>query len=115
MSIAASDLTTFAPELASLTPEQLDRACSSANLQLDAEVWGDWLEMGLLNLAAHLGTLAKRKGTGGAVQSESVGQVSRTYAITSAPAKAALLSTVYGQEYERLAQLLNSSRGPWVC
>jgi hypothetical protein len=115
MSITAYDLTTFAPELASLTPEQLDRAVTSANSLLDAEVWCDWLEMGLLNLAAHLAAMAKRKGTGGAVQSESVGQVSRTYAVTSVPSRAALSSTVYGQEYERLAQLLNTSRGPWVC
>lgn len=114
MAITVEQLTDFAPALASLSDGELDAAVAHANLQLDADVWGDWLEMGLLNLAAHLGTMAARRGTAGSVQSEAVGQVSRSYAVSVAADGAALRSTAYGAEYQRLANLLNCARGPWV-
>jgi hypothetical protein len=65
-------------------------------------------------LAAHLGSIASgvNPGARGAVQSESVGQVSRSFALSVAQGSNPLDSTGYGKEYMRLVRL--QFGGPWV-
>lgn len=67
-----------------------------------------------LYLAAHLGSLASgvNSGAKGPVQSESVGSVSRSYALSVAQNSNPLDSTGYGKEYRRLVRL--QFGGPWV-
>jgi len=65
-------------------------------------------------LAAHLGAMASAQNAGarGPVQSETVGSVSRMYALSVAQGSNPLDSTGYGKEYLRLKRL--SFGGPWV-
>ena len=74
----------FAPELATLAAETQDLVVALANEAFpNASMFGAaQLRMLRLNLAAHFGTLEKRRGSGvaGPLVSESVGGVSRSYA-----------------------------------
>ncbi len=97
------DVALLAPELASLDEDAQDLILGMVDAQL-SEDWEDLRDTAALYLAAHLGALTKRGGSAGAVQSESVGQVSRTYAVSMAAGAGLYGSTVYGQEYERLAK-----------
>jgi hypothetical protein len=112
MAITSADVLLVAPELSTLNGSQWTALLAQVYLQLDEDAWGDWLDLGATYLAAHLATMSKRAGTGGAVVSESVGSVSRSYAV--APTTAAMTSTGYGQEFCRLQNLLGAARGPWV-
>jgi hypothetical protein len=110
--ITWADVEAVAPELSTL-PEATQLAILSfVGKQLSSEVWGDRLDLGLAYLAAHLGTISKRGGTGpgGVIASETVGPSSRSYAVAAA-APGALGSTLYGQEYQRLTQGLATCRG----
>jgi hypothetical protein len=110
MAITSAAVLTVAPELSSLTSGQWSALITSAYLQMDAGTWGTWLDMGATYLVAHLGTLTKRAGVG-AVISERVGDVGRTYAELGS---GVLDSTTYGAEYQRLTRLLGDARGPVV-
>lgn len=90
MSIALSPTITwgnvvgFAPELAALAPETQDLVVAMANEAFPvASMFGAAQHRMLrLNLAAHFGTLEKRRvaGVAGPLVAESVGGVSRAYA-----------------------------------
>ncbi len=108
ISIVWSDVSDFAPELASLPTAQQDSILASLPLQMSEDVWGTQLDLGAVYLAAHLGTVAKRKGAGGAVQSQSVGQVSRSFAAGAGASPFA--STAYGMLYENLMMTLAGAR-----
>jgi hypothetical protein len=53
------------------------------------------------------------RGGSGPVQSESVGQVSRSYAVSMAEGTSNLDSTSYGKEYRRLQRM--QFGGPWTA
>jgi hypothetical protein len=96
---------TGATELSSVASATQSAILTQVAFQLDEDTWGDLYEAGCAWLAAHIATVSRRKGTGGAVQSESVGSVSRTYAVSTAS-----YSTSYGAEYERLAGMVPEIR-----
>lgn len=108
MSIVWQNVVDIAPELTSLPVGSQNAILAQVALQMNADVWGGKLDMGSAWLAAHVATVGKRNGAGGAVQSETVGSVSRSYAIM--PTLAALSSTAYGLEYERLLMQLPLAR-----
>lgn len=114
MAITSSDVLLIAPELSTISGGQWTAILAQVTMQMDATAWGTWLDKGAVYLAAHLATMTKRVGTAGAVQSESVGSVSRSYAVSSSVDGAALRSTSYGMEYSRLLNLLAAARGPLV-
>lgn len=81
--------------------------------ELSPDVWGDKLNMGQTLLAAHYATdLDGASSATGAVLSEKVGEVSRTYSDASAGGDADddLTTTFYGRQYLRLMKTLPLAR-----
>lgn len=87
-------------------PAAWEAAIADAQLQVSSSVWGDLYELGVIYLAAHLLLVANPEVAGpGPVQSETVGSISRTYAVT-APTREQLGSTLAGREHIRLRRQL---------
>lgn len=100
-----------ATSLASLSDSVCQAAIDEAYLELDEDVWGAKLDAGAFYLAAHKATVGSlRGGSAGAIQSESVGSVSRSFAVSQSAAASDLLSTAYGAEYARLVGTLVDAR-----
>jgi Protein of unknown function (DUF4054) len=112
MAITKTDVLNVAPELTAISDPQWAALIGYAYAQMDPDIWATWLDMGAAYLVAHLATLTRRHGTG-PVQSESVGQVSRSYQAFPLTA-GALESTAYGNEYLRLLNMLGDARFPVV-
>lgn len=107
MSIDWTDVTALAPELSTVDTGRQAFILAQVNSELSTAVWGSKIEIGRTYLAAHLATLFKRaqSGSGGAVSSESVGAISRSYSVTSFSKNPSNLeNTTYGQEYLRMIQ-----------
>lgn len=109
MAIVWADVTAIAPELSTVGASTQTAILAYANAELDAATWGGRLERGRAYLAAHLATLSRRAGSGGAVVSESVGDVSRAYSTGDALASD-LEATAYGKEFRRLIKTLPLAR-----
>lgn len=105
MAITWANVTDIAAEL-STAPLALQTAVlAQVNEELNADVWGTRIDIGRAWLAAHIATVARRRGPGGPVTAETVGSVSRMYSASIAAGAAQLGSTAYGIEFER--QLMN--------
>jgi hypothetical protein len=121
MSIAWSDVQAIAPELTNTLVPTGTQAVLLAMVerQFDDEAWGDLATDGRTYLAAHMGTLYTITSGGGAasvgaVISESVGPMSRSYGEASGGSGSedpSLSSTRYGLFYLHLIKLLGSSLG----
>ena len=101
----------LAPELSTVPVAQQTLLLESAYRLLNAGVCGDRLDTMAAYFAAHLATLQKRKGAGGQIVSQTVGQVSRTYASPQS-AYLNLSATGYGQTLELLIRTCAAAR--WV-
>lgn len=106
MAITWADVEAVAPELATVALATQTAILAQVNSELSTSVWGTKIEIGRAWLAAHLGTLAGIEEGGGVVQSETVGAVSRTYAVSSGDYS----STAYGNEFQRLLMQLPAAR-----
>lgn len=111
MSITWNEVLLVAPELAALTSDQRDQILADAYLLLNEAVCGDRLDLCARYFAAHLATVNRRRGLGGAVSGQSVGQVSRQYATPQA-AFLDLGSSSYGQVLQTLIRTNPAAR--WV-
>jgi hypothetical protein len=105
LNITWSDVTDIASELSTVATDTQNAILAQVALQLDEDEWAELYDVGCVYLAAHLATVIARRGSGGAVTSESAGVVSRSYAAASNSSQ--LSSTSYGVEYERLIGLLS--------
>ena len=119
--ITWADVVKIAPALSVVPVPTQDLILAFCVLQLSADTWGTKYDMGLTYLAAHLGTLwlAAQSGGGavaGLVRSETVGQVSRTWAVPAEldPSGSDLDLTTYGQIFKRLIRGLLKARIPLV-
>lgn len=95
-----SDVTSVAPELANKISDAAQLiVLSIANSQFDVNGWGGETSQTLKDarclLAAHHGTLMRRKGIGGAVASEGAGGINRSFQNSARPSE--LNATSYGQ------------------
>jgi hypothetical protein len=109
--ITWTDVVAIAPELSSVAVAGQTLVLAAVGKQVGAGQWGDLQKEGQLALAAHMGTLIKRAaGAVGPVVSQTVGPVSRTYAVI-ASAASSLGSTSWGSEYQRLIMILPAVRG----
>ena len=100
-----ADVRIIAPEFAGKTDEEIQFFIDIAVLSCDEIIWGDFYNPGVCYLTAHLLTRSANGGSAaGPVQSEKVGDLSRTYAVSSGGN--ALGSTAYGAEYLRLRSTL---------
>lgn len=115
MSIVWADVTAIAPELSTVAAAGQTAILGQVN---DEEIKdATWPSVAKANrarryLAAHLATLTlSARGGVGPIQSESVGNVSRSYAVSVSEGSNNLDGTAYGKEYRRLVRL--SFGGPW--
>lgn len=106
MAITWADVEAVAPELSTAALATQTAILAQVNSELSPSVWGTKVEIGRAWLAAHLGTLAGIEEGGGVVQSETVGAVSRTFAVSSGDYS----STAYGNEFQRLLMQLPAAR-----
>lgn len=83
-------------------------ALADAKLQVNEAAWGDLYELGVIYLAAHLLECAHPDVARGGqvVSSESIGSISRSYAVTAPPSTGVLGSTPPGREFLRLRRSL---------
>lgn len=107
MAVTATDVTNRAKEFADLEDAEVERAITDAALQINRNVWGTKADLATIYLAAHLLSLANPSlvTVAGPVQSEKVGDVSRTYAVATVSAQGLAMSR-WGQEYLRLRNSL---------
>lgn len=112
MSISWSNVAAIAPELSTVGTDTQNAILAQVNGDISDDAWpsDSKADRARAWLAAHLATLVARAGSGGAVQSESVGSVSRSYAISVAAGANELGSTSYGIEYERLCKAVPAFR-----
>ena len=109
--ITWNDVLNVAPELSTLTTDQQNAIITDAYILLSEGVNGDRLDMCAKCLCAHLATLNRRKGLGGAVTGQTVGQVSRQFA-SPTMAWLSLADTSYGNTLLMLFRTNAAAR--WV-
>jgi hypothetical protein len=110
MAVTRAAIVARVPALDAVTnPSEWDAAIADAQLQVAASAWGDMYELGVVYLAAHLllATHPDIEGPG-PVQSESVGSVSVSYAVSGSVFHN-LMRTSAGREYRRLLRTLGLS------
>lgn len=104
MSVSVDDVLDIAPELSDEDSDRVSRFIERASLQVNTDVWGDLVDMGITYLTAHMMTLANRSGTNGTLSKEKVGDLERAYSVPST--STGFESTTYGAEYLRMRKTL---------
>ena len=114
MSIVWSNVTDIAPALVSTPTGLQNYALRYANDNVDDCAFGTTADDARAALAAHAATLITRGGgVVGAVSSETLGPMSRTYVVPNvSQADALLAQTPFGQMYLQLLNLLPSAFVP---
>lgn len=119
--ITWSDVVLLAPELSAVASGAQTLILSYVNGLLDVTAIdpvgedGNITKMARIYLAAHCATkIGTGAGGAGAVTSESLGGLSRSYAVQASATAEALKTTGYGVQY---LGMINRSpvRGPWIC
>lgn len=111
MPITWAQVVLVAPSLATMSIDQQTLFLGWAT-SLNATVWGAKLEQASILVVAHYATLFAKggQGPGGPISSESVGRVSRSYAVP--PASDAFWDrTNYGSAYKALLRTLPARVG----
>jgi hypothetical protein len=104
MSIAWADVTAIAPELTSTAVATATQTIILAMVNermVDGDAWGDYADDGRRYLAAHMATVSGAGAGAGAVTSESIGPLSRSYAAVDGD----LGTTKYGVFYRTLLRV----------
>lgn len=106
MAATVADVRRIAPEFATVADVDVEAFLEDAALELHASAWGALYDRAQALVAAHLVALANPSlaASVGPVASESVGGVSRSYAVT-AVAAGRWGTTRFGLEYLRLMRL----------
>lgn len=89
-------------EFSAVDSERIDSLNETALLFVDEGVFGTKARYALALMVAHLLKTSAMEGVGGAIQSQSVGELSESFAVPQI--KSSLQSTAYGQEYLRIAR-----------
>ena len=112
MAITATNVKARAPEFASLSDATVDIFIADAATRLSSVVWGVYYASAHLYLTAHLLSVSypNMATASGPVQSETVGQVSRSYAV-SARAVSGSYQTKWGRLYKELSKLVPTRFG----
>jgi len=108
--VSWSEVVAVGAQLAAVDPLLQNAILLYVNNDFNVEVWGgedsETLYLGRLFLAAHLGSVPRSgiSGTTGAVTSETIGPISRSFAMSSSSGQ--LSTTPYGAEYQALLDTL---------
>lgn len=105
ISLTAADVVAIAPELTG-EDSRITALISDLQPSFEAGAWSsvERATRALKWFVAHLATVQKRGGAAGPVQSEKVGEVSRTYAVSTSGDQDQACSTPYGQMYQRIVR-----------
>ena len=95
-------LMTLAPEFLNTDPVRVNAVIQIAEQEVGT-VFGSKRPTAVAYLSAHILSLGNRNGAGGAILSESEGQLSRAYSQVSNDSDYYAL-TAYGQEFKRMLQ-----------
>jgi hypothetical protein len=116
MAHSREDIISRWPALAEVgEPREWAAAIADAEAQVSVATWGVLYDLGCTHLAAHLIMLSHPEAIEPIVQSESVGSISRSYAVASPPAgDAALGRTPAGVEFRRLRRGVDPLSGVMV-
>ncbi|HCU25443.1 MAG TPA: hypothetical protein DF383_10540 [Deltaproteobacteria bacterium] len=116
MSVSSGDITAFASEFAAVPGATIDLYINLAKFSVNPNVWREKYDFGVILLTCHMLKLKKANdassasGAIGAVTSEKVGDLARSYgSIASAGGStdpSSLGITNYGQEFLRLRRSL---------
>lgn len=108
MSVTASQLKARLTEFASTLDATVTSAIDEAERRTNRDAWAGKADDAVLYLAGHiLKVWALQSGTpAGAVMSESVGPISRTYATSPVTSRENLATTAWGRMYLELRQTL---------
>lgn len=105
--IAWSDVTAIAPNLSVVPVATQNAILLVVDRQVDSDAWGVYAADGQAYLAAHLAYIRDDEGL---VTSETLGQMSRSYAMPPG-IKGSLALSTFGAEYLRLMYLANGFPG----
>ncbi len=110
--ITWADVLKVAPALSTMSPDQQTLFLGFASTTLNATEFGDKYDMACIYFVAHLATVTKNgaNGPGGPVSAESVGQVSRSYAVPQA-SDPSWGSTMFGRMYQMIVNSLLARAG----
>lgn len=110
MAATVASVRRLAPELASVLDVDVEAWLADALLELSEDFWGDLYDRAQALVAAHLASVANPDlaGPAGPVASESVGAVSRSYAVAASSSGSQWATTRHGVELLRLM----AQRGP---
>jgi hypothetical protein len=107
MAVAKADVLARWPKLAAVTDDaEWTAAIGDAAVLVPAAVWGTLVDLAMIHLAAHDLFTGHPELLTGQVQSESVGGVSRTYAVAPYSSSQGYERTLAGQAYLRLRATL---------
>ncbi len=100
MTVDKNYIVDIASEFSTTDSDRIDRLVALATLQVPASAWGDVQELAIAYLVAHWLKVDSLKGKG-AVTSEELGDVKRTFAATSRAGKDAdgYSQTSYGSQF----------------
>lgn len=89
-------------EFSAVDHDRVDALNETALLFVDEGVFGTKARYALALMVAHMLKTSAMSGVGGPIQSQSVGDISESFAVPQI--KSSLQSTAYGQEYLRIAR-----------
>lgn len=106
MAINADFVREVAPEFADLTDSVIDFWIEQAVLSINVDVWGDKADFATGLMTAHYLTIRARRGAGGPIRSEKVGDLKIEYGNNDGESLDALDSTSYGQNFKQMRRSL---------
>ena len=105
MALNAPLFKALAPEFATYDPTALTLVSDQAALLVNVSVWGAKSDLGVVYMTAHMLTMAARRGAGGALSMEKVGDLQRGY-FGGGAGTDELDQTAYGKEFKRVRHSL---------
>jgi hypothetical protein len=104
--VTAQDIKNYAQEMQSEGNQRIEMFIEFGRLFVSETKFGAKSKLGIILITCHLITMANRDGTGGAVTSERVGELARSYGQASGNSNQELASTAYGQQFLMLRKTL---------
>lgn len=112
MACRPADLKKLFPEFEPCPTSRIQMFIDQAERRINRSAFCEYADDAVCYLAAHLLAMADRSGIGGAVSSEKVGDLSRSYSSKETGGQPSLQSTSYGQLYYDL--MLSCRKSPRV-
>jgi len=97
-------------QFAGLGSKTIKTFADQAALNINCKKWGAKAQQGLIYLTAHTIEMSQRKGKGGLLEKEKVGEIEKEYDLSNTSGKKDVLDfTSWGQEFKRIRKTLQIS------